>query len=106
MFLSDRLWLKSIYESTANVVKADGLVGSPTIVTLGDWLKIYGSIKKFIWSGMSTVCPIVYPGLMAAVDREIANALEGCTGEITPEIRKRLVKSLDRVAWTGLGGDE
>jgi hypothetical protein len=106
MLISDRLWLKSIYESTANVLKADSLVDDPVVVTVADWVKIHTSIKNFIWAGMSTVCPLVYPGLMDAIDREIATALENCDGTITPRVRKRLISSLDRIAWAGLGGDE
>jgi hypothetical protein len=106
MLISDRLWLKSIYESTRDVVKADGLVDDPTIVTLADWVKIHRSIQKFIWSGLSTVCPSIYPELIAAIDREIALSLAPCDGDVTPHVRRSLVAALDRVAWTGLGGDE
>jgi hypothetical protein len=106
MLISDRLWLKSIYESTRDVVKADGLVDAPTIVTLVDWVKIHRSIQRFIWSGLSTVCPHIYPDLVAAIDREIALSLEPCDGKVTPHVRQKLVSALDRVAWTGLGSDE
>jgi len=106
MLISDRLWLKSIYESTRDVVKADGLVCDPTIVTISDWLKIHRSIQRFIWSGLCTVCPGIYPDLIAAIDREIALSLESCDGNVTPSVRQKLVAALDRVAWTGLGGDE
>ena len=106
MLISDRLWLKSIYESTANVVMADGLVDDPTIVTIGDWMKIHRSIQNFIWSGLSTVCPLIYPDLISAIEREIAIALSPCDGTVTPEVRRRLVSALDHVAWSGLGSDE
>lgn len=106
MLISDRLWIKSIYESTRDVVKADGLVDDPTIVTLGDWMKIHRSIQNFIWSGLATVCPLIYPDLIAAIDREIALSLESCDGVVTPDVRRKLVATLDRIAWTGLGGDE
>jgi hypothetical protein len=106
MLISDRLWLKSIYESTRDVVKADGLVSESTIVTLSDWVTIHRSIQRFIWSGMSTVCPSIYPALIAAIDREIALSLEPCDGKVTPHVRQKLVAALDRVAWAGLGGDE
>jgi hypothetical protein len=106
MLISDRLWLKSIYESTRDVVKADGLVDDPTIVTVADWAKVHRSIKKFIWSGMKTVCPSLYPELVSAIDRRIITALLPCDGEVTPEVRRRLVSALDGVAWAGLGGDE
>ena len=106
MLISDRLWLKSIYESTRDVVKADGLVDDPTIVTLADCVKIHRSIQRFIWSGLSTVCPGIYPDLIAAIDREVALSLEPCGGKVTPDVRRRLVSSLDRIAWAGLGGDE
>ena len=106
MLISDRLWLKSIYESTRDVVKADGLVDDPTIVTVKDWLKVHRSIQNFIWSGLSTVCPLIYPDLVTAIDREIALSLEPCSGTVTPDVRRKLVAALDRVAWAGLGGDE
>jgi hypothetical protein len=106
MLISDRLWLKSIYESTRDVVKADGLVDEPTIVTLTDWIKVHRAIKKFIWSGMKSVCPSLYPELVSAIDREIITAILPCDGEVTPEVRRRLVSALDQVAWAGLGGDE
>lgn len=106
MLISDRLWLKSIYQSTAEVVKADGLVDDPTIVTLVDWVKIHASIQRFIWSGMKSVCPEVYPDLISAIDREIALAVTPCDGNVTPAVRQKLVLALDRVAWAGLGGDE
>jgi hypothetical protein len=107
MLISDRLWLKSIYESTRDVVEADGLVGSPAIVKLADWLEIHQSIKKFIWYGMRTVCPNLYGELLTVIDREIiAAVLPHYGGEVTPEVRRRLVSVLDRVAWAGLGGDE
>lgn len=106
MLISDRLWLKSIYQSTRDVVQADGLVDDPTIVTFADWVKIHASIKKFIWSGMKPVCPKVYPDMISLIDREIALAVEPCDGELTQDVRRKLVAVLDRIAWTGLGGDE
>jgi hypothetical protein len=106
MLISDRLWLKSIYESTRDVVKADGLVDDPTIVTLVDWVKVHRSIKKFIWTGMKPVCPVIYPDLVVAIDREIALAVDPCDREVTPDVRRKLVAVLDRIAWAGLGGDE
>lgn len=106
MMISDRLWLRSIYSSTADVLRADGLVDSPSVRTLYDWMKIQRSVATFVWSGLSTVCPIVYPDLMEAIDAEIASALESCEWEITPEVRERLVESLESIAWIGLGGDE
>jgi hypothetical protein len=106
MLISDRLWLKSIYESTSEVVNADGLVDDPTIVTIADWVKIHASIQKFIWSGMKSVCPKVYPELISAIDREIALAVMPCDGEVTADVRRKLVAVLDRIAWIGLGGDE
>ena len=108
MMISDRLWLKSIYESTRDVVKADGLVDEPTIVTIADWVRVHRSIKSFIWSGMRPVCPSLYPNVVSAIDREIIAAILPlpCEGEVTPEVRQRLVKVLDRVAWAGLGGDD
>ena len=106
MLISDRLWLKSIYESTRDVVKADGLVDDPTIVTVADWAKVHRSIKKFIWTGMKPVCESLYPEIVSAIDRKIITAILPCDGEVTPEVRRRLVSVLDRVAWAGLGGDD
>jgi hypothetical protein len=106
MLISDRLWLKSIYESAADVVRADGLVGTPVIVTLGDWVKIHRSIQNFIWSGLSTVCPAVYPDLVAAIDRRIASEVDTCDGKMTPESRRKLAATLEGIAWAGLGSDE
>lgn len=103
MLISDRLWLKSIYESTAEVLLADGLTEFPAIETVTDWKKLHTSIKAFIWSGMSSVCPEAYPALMEAIDRE--TSVVPHDGRLTPEVRKKLVSSLNRIAWAGLGGD-
>lgn len=105
MLISDRLWIKSIYSSTADVLRADGVVAEPAIRTLADWVRIQSSVETFVWSGLSTVCPEAYPELMECINTEIASALEDCEWEITAEVRSRLAKSLDSVAWTGLGGE-
>jgi hypothetical protein len=106
MLISDRLWLKSIYESTAKVVAADGLTEEPVIVTYKDWSQVHNSVKNFIWTGMSTVCPLIYPELIDAIDRHIAASVDVWEGPITPDVRRSLTASLSYIAWAGLGGDE
>lgn len=103
VLIPDRLWLKSIYESFGKAVEADGLVDEPRIRNFVEFLEIHQSIKRFAISGMKGR----YPDLWAEIDSELVGCFSFVVdGSIDRETRDRLVNTLDRVAWCGLGGDQ
>jgi hypothetical protein len=106
MMISDRLWLKNIYESFAEVLLIDEVIDDPSVRTVDDFRSVHRSIKNFIWTGMCGPSPEVFPGLIAAIDAEIDPVLASAKGEVTPSIRRELADRLDMIAWRGLGGDE
>jgi hypothetical protein len=106
MLISDRLWLKNIYESFAEVLLIDEVIDDPSVRTVDDFRSVHLSIKNFIWTGLCGPSPEMFPGLIAAIDAEIDPVLASAKVDVTPEIRRELVDKLDRIAWCGLGGDE
>ena len=106
MMISDRLWLKNIYESFAEVLLIDEVIDDPSVRTVDDFRSVHRSIKNFIWTGLCGPAPAVFPGLIAAIDAEIDPVLASAKVDVTPEIRRELVDKLDWIAWCGLGGDE
>lgn len=106
MMISDRLWLKNIYESFAEVLLIDEVINDPSVRTVEDFRSVHRSIKNFIWTGMCGPSPEVFPGLISAIDAELDPILNAAKSDVTPEIRRELVNRLDGIAWCGLGGDE
>jgi hypothetical protein len=106
MMISDRLWLKSIYESFAEVMLIDEVIDDPSVRTVDDFRAVHRSIKNFIWTGLCGPSPEVFPGLIDAIDAEIYPILASAKVDVTPEIRRELVDKLNRIAWCGLGSDE
>jgi hypothetical protein len=96
MLISDRLWLLGIYKSVAAVIKADGIVDEPKITETIDVHKIHRRVYRFVNDGLHGK----YAGLADAIDAEVAASLDGKFD------REKVVKTFERIAWSGLGGDE
>ena len=105
IWIADRLWIKTIYESTAKCVMADGIVEFPEVNTVASFRRIHSAIGRFLWAGMKSVSPELYPPLLIAIDDAIDEAIGDETGDLHPELRRRLVRTLNHIAWAGLGGD-
>jgi hypothetical protein len=111
MLISDRLLVKSVYESTAQAIEADGILDEPAVTTVDDVIQIHKSVKRFTKNGIHTACPALFP----AIDEEVTSAMMSAIvaspesplfGRITHDVRRKVVKCFDRIAWAGLGGDE
>jgi hypothetical protein len=103
MLISDRLFVKSVYESTAEALQIDGMLDDPAVTTVEDVMEIHSSVKRFTQNGIRTQCPELFPLIDVAVGDALIDAVDE---PLNSDIRKKVVKCFDRIAWAGLGGDE
>jgi len=100
MLISDRIWVKGVYDSTARAILLDILTEDPTLCTGADLLHVHSSVKRFVSAGISLSH---YPGLLEAIDNDILPLIPA--GEATEDEKLALVDAFDRLAWHGLGED-
>ena len=106
MNIADRLWLQYIYQNCARVVKADGIVDTPTIVTTEGLRAVHRAVLKYIWAGMAGNVPGKYEGLSKAIDEAVVSVIGEEQKQITDDLRAEAVELFDAIAWAGLGKDQ
>jgi hypothetical protein len=99
----DRLWLKTIYENAARVVREDGEEQPYVIETTAGLREIHIAILKFVWKGLADNEPGKYPGLAEAISEAVTSAVGLDQRPLTPELRDRASKVFEAIAWAGLG---
>lgn len=100
MLISDRIWIKGVYDSTARAVLLDILTEEPVLCTGDDLRKVHTSVKRFVEAGIHVSH---YPGLMEAIDSEILPLIPD--GEVTDDEKFEIAEAFDALAWHGLGED-
>lgn len=106
MSISDRLWLQYIYLNCSKVVKADGIVDVPVVVTTEGLRAIHRAVLKFIWKGMADNAAGKYEGLSKAIDDAFVSVIGDEQKPLTDELRAEAVELFDAIAWAGLGKDQ
>ena len=103
MSIVDRLWLRTIYQSAANVTRRDGEQDEPLMQNTESLREVHVSILKFVWKSLANNEPGKYEGLAEAVSDVITHAVGKENRPLTPDVRERAAEAFEAIAWAGLG---
>lgn len=101
IFIGDRLWIRSIYKSTALAIEIDGITEKPSVCTIEDFDKLHSAVaSKIMPAGVGNV-------ILMLINKILTEKLASINdNRVTCSVRNTIVNTLRDAANSGLGSDE
>lgn len=104
MLPTDRIYLASLYEAIAFILKRDFTRDDPVIKTTDDFVAFHSASLRL---GIDKKSVGKYPGLAEAIDKTFLNAIGADQRALDPAIAGKLVAASEALSYIlGIGKDE